>query len=328
MSYDKSLAAAVAADFKAKKTERKELIERRRSLLYSEIPELKKTEDEIASVSFSVFRRVTDGYDPSAAAKEIYERTALLTKKRDELIQKAGYDKNFLNPPYNCVHCKDEGFLDEGYCSCFKKKLIEVVFAESNLASLSDNTFDKFDLSWYSDRAEGEKESPRHVMEGVLSQCKAYVENFDNTNDNIFMTGQSGLGKTLLSSCIANSLIKRGVSVIYQSAGVVFSLLDRIKFSKNPSESDVYTAGRLTDCELLILDDLGTEFITDFSASELFRLLNTRLLNGKRTIISTNLSLSDIKRVYSERTFSRIVGSFIILQFSGKDIRFLKKIQS
>ena len=115
--------------------------------------------------------------------------------------------------------------------------------------------------------------------------------------------------------------------MIYQSAGVVFSLLDRLKFSKYSESADVYTAKRLTDCDLLILDDLGTEFITDFSVSELFRIINTRLLTGKKTVISTNLSLSDVKKIYSERTFSRIVGNFVLLKFSGKDIRFLKKMK-
>lgn len=326
MAYDKSIAAAVAAEFKAKKAEREQLINNRRSLLYSEIPELHELDKEIAAVSFSVFRKVTEGYDPAAAAKEIHEKSVSLTEKRDGLIKKAGYSKDFLNPPYDCVLCRDEGFVDSGYCECFKKKLIAAVFSESNLASLSDNTFDRFDLSWYPEEGENGEASPRKTMERVYATCKSFAESFNETDDNLFLTGPSGLGKTFLSSCIANHLIKEGVSVIYQSAGVVFSLLDRVKFSKNAEEADLYTAKRLTDCELLILDDLGTEFVTEFSVSELFRILNTRLLTGKKTVISTNLSLSDVKKVYSERTFSRIMGSFVLLKFAGKDIRFMKKM--
>lgn len=326
MSYDKNIASAVAASFEAKKIAREQLVNNRRALLYSEIPELKELDDEIAKIGFSIFRRVADGYDPDKAAKEIHEKSLVLTKQRDSLIEGAGFDKDFLNPPYDCPLCKDEGFLGNTYCECFKKKLIEAVFSESNLASLSGNTFDKFDLSWYPDNSENGQDSPKENMRHVFDSCKSFAENFSSTDDNLFLTGPSGLGKTFLSSCIANHLIKEGVSVIYQSAGVVFSLLDRLKFSKYSDTADIYTAKRLTDCDLLILDDLGTEFITDFSVSEFFRIINTRLLTGKKTVISTNLSLADIKKIYSERTFSRIAGSFVILKFSGKDIRFLKKM--
>lgn len=326
MAFDKSIAVLVANEFKAKKLAREELIKNRRNLLYSEIPELKSLDDEISAISFSVFRRVTDGYDPAEAAREIHETSLKLTSKRDALLKKAGYDQSFLNPPYDCVLCRDEGFTDTGYCECFKKKLIEAVFSESNLASLADNTFEKFDLSWYPDSSEDGKESPRRIMERNFASCKSFAENFNETDDNLFLTGPSGLGKTFLSSCIANHLIKEGVSVIYQSAGVVFSLLDRIKFSKGAEEADLYTARRITDCELLILDDLGTEFITDFSVSEFFRIINTRLLTGKKTVISTNLSPADVKRIYSERTFSRIVGNFVMLKFIGKDIRIQKRM--
>lgn len=325
MPYDKSIAAAVAVEFEAKKRARAELINNRRSLLYSEIPELKKLDDEIASISFSVFRRVAEGYDPEKAAEEIHSRSVSLTKKRDALIEGAGYDKNFLNPPYDCPYCRDEGFIDNSYCECFKKKLIEAVFSESNLAALSKNRFEDFDLSLYPEVLGDGGEHPRAVMERILTVCKRFAENFESLDDNLLFTGQTGLGKTFLSSCIANRLISRGVSVIYQSAGVVFTLLDKIKFSKTNEEADIYTAKRLTDCDLLILDDLGTEFISDFSVSELFRILNTRLLTKKKTIVSTNLSLQDIKRVYSERTLSRIIGDFTILKFCGNDIRFMKK---
>lgn len=329
MSYDKSLAAAVAAQFEAKKQKRQSLLSGRRSLLYSEIPELKDIENEIALISFSVFRRVTGGYDPSAAAKEIHDRSLELCQKRDSLLKKAGYDKSFLNPPYDCPLCKDEGFLDDSYCSCFKKKLTEAVFAESNLASFSSNSFDKFELSWYPESMEGTDENPREIMKCIFDECKKFAEGFnENTTDNLLLTGPSGVGKTFLSSCIANTLISQDVSVIYQTAGVVFSLMEKIKFSKAPEPADQYTANRITECDLLILDDLGAEFITEFSVTELFRIINTRLLSGKKTIINTNLSLGDIKHIYSERTLSRLIGSYNILKFYGDDIRMLKKLKS
>ena len=326
MAFDKNIAASVAESFGAKKQAREELILKRRSELYIKIPELKALEDEIARVSFKTFLKVADGFDPEKAALSIKADVDSLTKKRDNLIMGAGYDKNYLNPSYDCPLCKDEGFLDNTYCNCFRKELIKRTFAESNLANLSDNTFDKFSFNWYSDEAEPGEISPRKNIEKIFSECKKFAENFENINDNLLLTGPSGLGKTFLSSAIATKLINDGVNVIYQSSSVVFSLLDRVKFSKNTSESDLYTAERLLDSYLLILDDLGTEFITEFSVSELFRILNTRILTGKKTVINTNLSLNDLKKIYSERILSRILGSFVILKFYGKDIRFLKKM--
>ncbi len=326
MAYDKNIAATVAEAFAKKKQAREELIEKRRLELYREIPTLKALEDEIASVSFKTFLKVADGFDAEKAATAIKEEVTALTEKRDKLIISAGYDKNYLNPSYDCPLCKDEGFLDNSYCNCFRKELIKLTFAESNLASLSNSSFDDFSLSWYSDKAENGEISPRENMEKVLSECIKFSENFETTKDNLLLTGPSGLGKTFLSSCIASKLINQGVNVIYQSSSVIFSLLDRVKFGKNATESDLYTAERLLDAELLILDDLGTEFITEFSVSELFRILNTRILTGKKTVINTNLSLADLKKIYSERILSRIIGNFVILKFYGKDIRFLKKM--
>ena len=325
MAFDKNIAASVAESFGAKKQAREELILKRKAELYDKIPELKSLEDEIAKVSFKTFLKVADGFDPDKAAVSIKEEVDRLTSKRDALIEGAGYNRDYLNPPYDCPLCKDEGFLDNSYCHCFRKELIKRTFAESNLANLSDNTFDNFSLNWYSDEATEGEISPRKNMEKIFLECKTFAENFDKVTDNLLLTGPSGLGKTFLSSCIASKLIEDGVNVIYQSSSVVFSLLDRVKFSKNVSEADLYTAERLLDSDLLILDDLGTEFITEFSVSELFRIINTRILTGKKTVINTNLSLADLKKIYSERILSRIIGNFVILKFYGKDIRFLKR---
>ncbi len=325
MAYDKNIAATVAEAFAKKKQAREELIEKRKLEAYRVLPTLKALEDEIASVSFKMFLKVADGYDATKAAVSIKEEVTALTEKRDKLMKDAGFTNDYLNPPYDCPLCKDEGFLDSGYCNCFRKELIKLTFAESNLASLSGSSFDDFSLSWYSAEAENGEASPRENMERVLSECRKFADNFSTTNDNLLLTGPSGLGKTFLSSCIASKLINEGVNVIYQSSSVVFSLLDRVKFGKNVTEADGYTAERLLDADLLILDDLGTEFITEFSVSELFRILNTRILTGKKTVINTNLSLADLKKIYSERILSRIIGNFVILKFYGKDIRFLKR---
>lgn len=327
MTFNKNLAAMIAEEFKNKRLARNELISRRRAELYGKIPTLKELDDEIAGVGFSMFKKVADGYDKDAAAKEIRTKSQALCKMRDKLIKDAGFPVNYLNPAYDCPDCRDEGFIENEYCHCFRKKIVEAALGESNLVAFSGNSFEKFSLDWYPDESDGKNVlSPRANMKRILDISIKYAESFDSMEDNLLLTGPSGLGKTFLSSCIANALINKGVNVIYQSASVIFSLLDRVKFSKNVPEEDLYTASRLIDCDLLILDDLGTEFITEFSTGELFRILNLRKLNGKKTIISTNLSLGDLKNTYSERIFSRIAGDFTIMKFYGKDIRFIKKL--
>lgn len=327
MAYDRRPAAAVAEAFAQKRTRRSELIISRRSSVYAALPEVKALDDKIASVSFAVLGDIIGGASPDDATRRIEETTRALTKERDALLAAHGYTKEFLNPPYDCPRCKDEGFLDNTYCDCFKKALSEAVFAESNLASLKDSTFDRFSLQWYSaSSSKTHPVSPRKNMEKILSICHDFTDKFDAAHESLLFTGPSGLGKTFLSACIANELIRQGRSVIYQSAGAVFALLDRVKFDKSAPPEDAYVANRLLDCDLLVLDDLGTEFITDFSASELFRLLNTRQLADKKMIISTNLSFADMKKLYSERILSRFSGNFILLPFYGKDIRLLKKL--
>lgn len=327
MAYDKHLAAAVADSFREKRERRKALIDKRRIALYTALPEVKALDDEIASISFRLFYKVADGFDPEEAAKTIRDTASELCKKRDDLMTKGGFPRDYLDPPYDCPLCRDEGFVDGGYCTCFKRALTEAVFAESNLATLSGNTFDTFSLDWYSDTATAaEPVSPRKNMERVLDGCKTFADNFNRTNDSLLFTGAPGLGKTFLSSCIANQLIREGISVIYQSAGAVFALLDRLKFSRTPDSDDAYIASRLLDCDLLILDDLGTEFMSEYSVSELFRLVNTRTLSGKKMIVSTNLSLPDLKKLYSDRLVSRFIGNFTIYQFYGKDIRMQKRM--
>ncbi len=323
---NKNIASAIANEFLSKKQKRDALIKERREELYKKIPALSAIEKEISSLSFSLFKKAADGFSPDKAAEEIREKSLSLTKKRDALIKEAGFGDDYLNPPYECPLCKDEGFIDNSYCHCFQKKLLERTLLESNLSSMQNNTFENFSLNWYSEEAENGALSPRDNMKKILSDCIKFSENFKTTDDNLLLTGPSGLGKTFLSSCIANHLIKKGIDVVYQSAGVIFSLLDKVKFGKNVSEEENYTLGKILNADLLILDDLGTEFITEFSVSELFRILNTRALNEKKTVISTNLSLADIKRIYSERIFSRIIGNFVILKFYGKDIRMLKKM--
>lgn len=326
MSYDLSLLKRVAGEFAAKRQARERLLDARQKEVYEKIPRLSEIDKALSKLSFSVFRQVADGLDPSLAADKILRTGKKLRSERAALITGAGFPANYLDPSYDCDKCKDEGFYGGGYCSCFEAALIEAAFCESNLASLSKNTFSDFSLEYYDTAPDTQHGmSPRDNMTRILTLCKNFAENFDSQDKGLLFYGSSGLGKTFLSSCIANELLRKGYSVIYQSAGTIFSTLDAIRFNKSVDEAQRYAASRLLDADLLILDDLGTEFSSEYSISELFRIINSRLFTGKLTIISTNLSIPNLRSVYSERIISRILGSFRLVSFYGKDIRLMKQ---
>lgn len=169
--------------------------------------------------------------------------------------------------------------------------------------------------------------SPRKHMEGILDTCKNFVNNFEKTDENLLFSGAPGLGKTFLSTCIAKELIKKGYSVIYETAYQTFSILEELKFKRTEDREKLkFKADKLYTCDLLILDDLGSEFSTQYTNAALFDILNSRLISGRKTVINTNLSVSEFEDRYSERVASRILGYFLVLRFIGNDIRLEKSV--
>lgn len=309
--------------FNKRRRDREALIERRKEELYSRIPEIITLEQKISECSYGAFSAVVnEGVSPDSAVSEFKSKLETLALKRKELMRKHGYGEDYLEPPFICEKCKDRGIVNGELCNCYKELVSQELYKDSNLGEiLKKQTFDKFDINFYDNTPQKGLMSPRENMIGILQSCKRFVRDFGETEENLLLYGAPGLGKTFLSSAIANSLIENGVDVFYQSAGQIFTSLENLRFGKSKSEADDYLAERIFSSELLIIDDLGTEFLTTASASELFRIINTRILNGKSTIISTNLSLGDIKKNYSERVLSRIMGHFTQLKFYGEDIR-------
>ncbi len=237
-----------------------------------------------------------------------------------------------LKPTYACDKCNDTGYIYENgitsMCSCFKQELINESYSKSNLYKLKDECFEKVNLDLFSAESSPNKYnteiSPRENMKKIIDISKTFINNFESPNQkNLLFTGTPGVGKTFMSSCIANEIINKNYTVLYQTSSLLLNSIFEYKFSKEENSKELYD--NLFNVNLLIIDDLGTENLTPAKFEELFTILNSRLITPKtKTIISTNLSLEDLARTYDHRILSRLMGNFIVLRFYGDDIRLLR----
>ncbi len=310
--------------FNARKKERDALLAFRREEVYRAVPRVREIDNAIFGGGMRMLSAVWQGNEtPQAAAESYAGETARLTAEKRVLLKEAGFAADYLEPPYTCAHCKDTGMREGKLCSCYLTLLSETLAAESGMGKLlQKQTFDTFNPRFYADTpVEGQKLSPRANMATIFRTCRQFVADFKAHSDNLFLYGNPGLGKTFLSSAIANALLKEGISVLYQSAGQIADILAEARFGRGESELRTVLKDQLLRVDLLIIDDLGTEFINSMTDADIFYIVNSRILAEKSTIISTNLSLPDIGRVYSDRMLSRIMGHYTPLYFYGTDIR-------
>lgn len=302
--------------------------DQRREIIFSRVPRLKELDNEISSANIQIARIVVKGGDVVAEMTKLKDRNIALQKEFAELLSANGYSENVLEPRYCCEKCSDRGQYEEKgrsvMCSCMKNLLVTVACEELNkTAPLSLSTFETFNIDYYSkEKDERTGISPYFVMSRVYDFCIKYAGEFNEHSGSILMKGNTGLGKTHLSLAIANEVLKKGYGVIYVSAPVLLQRLEKNYFSNDKSD-DIEQL--VTNCDLLIIDDLGTEFKTQFSSSQLYNVCNSRILKNKPIIISTNLTPEEMKDDYSERFVSRIFGGAQTLDFLGEDIRILKK---
>lgn len=302
--------------------------DRRREDIYKKIPRAKELEQQIADTGIRAVRAVIGGGNAAEQMKMLKEINLSLQKELSELLTSNGYPADVFEPKYLCQNCNDSGYYElDGrtlMCSCMKKALVECAVAELNkTAPLSLSTFGTFDLSYYSkdfDKSIGVV--PYNHMEKVKKYCMNYADTFNQKSNSILMYGNTGLGKTHLSLAIANEVIQKGFGVIYVSAPSLAQQLEKEHFSRDNNNS---VSNMLLDCDLLIIDDLGTEFRTKFSTAELYNIFNSRLLLSKPVIINTNYDFDKLEEIYSDRFVSRIIGNAQKLAFLGTDIRIRKK---
>ena len=276
----------------------------------------------VGQIVAAAFRR---GADPTSAIRALKERNLSLQRERAEVLVASGFPFDALDDKPFCPRCKDTGFTEEGPCKCLMAYYTREQNKElSKLLDLGGQSFDTFSFQWYNTAVDPkEKMSPRENMEMVYELCANYAHSFGPKSPNLLMSGPPGLGKTFLSACIAREVSGAGFSVVYDTASHVFAQFESGKFGReNPFDDDANTdINRYLNCDLLIMDDLGSEMTTAFVVSALYQIINTRLITGKQTILNTNLSLPELGKRYSAAILSRIEGEYQILTFFGEDIR-------
>lgn len=297
--------------------------------LYAEFPRIEEIDREISALAVTNARRVLEEkITPEEAAIAVKKEADRLRKERRDILNSNNITE--FVPEYFCRVCRDTGYSDVGRkCGCYIKKMREYLSLpgeSGDSPALKNSLFENFKLDYYSEEKDPDINiSPRDVMRVVYANCKHFAHNFgEKYVGNLLLCGPSGLGKTFLAGCIANEVSDKGHLVIYKSSYKLFQFLEDYKFGRVDRDTYSVLYDAIYDCDLLIIDDFGTEFITSYTQSVFFDLLSTRLYNEKSTIVSTNLTFEKINEIYQERVMSRLQNEFSVLRFSGTDIRALK----
>ena len=322
MAYDGKLMSRALRQFEEDKQRREEDFRRRENELLRRIPRLAEIRDELRSTMAQIMSKaLRKGADVERAIAAIREENLALQQERREILRSYGLTEEVLEYQPVCRLCGDTGYTKDGICRCLKEYYIREQIAElSRMLDLGNQSFDTFDFRWYSYDIRSGGISARENMELIYETCSNFAHKFGRHSDNLLLFGAPGLGKTFLSACIAREVSEKGFSVVYDTAGHIFSQFERQKFGREDeeAESDV---SRVLNCDLLIMDDLGTELLTEFVRSALYQIINSRLQARKCTIISSNFDPEALGNRYSPQIRSRLEGEYRQLPFFGEDIR-------
>ena len=313
----------IMREYSKTQSQNRRILEERTQEIYKKIPRIHEIDEEVATLSAKKARALLSG--ESSGLEDLKAAISLLSQERNALLVCNSYPEDYLELPYKCPVCQDTGYVGNQKCTCFKKAEIELLYTQSNLKEiLKKENFDHFSFDYYSDTMKNEATglTARETAKRAYNTARNFVDDFDKRAQNLFLYGSTGVGKTFLSHCIASELLKTAHCVLYFSAFDLFDRLAQTAFSRK-SETDPGD-DFILDCDLLIIDDLGTELTNSFVSSQLFLCINERISRRKSTIISTNLKLEDFSATYSERTFSRIASNYQMLKLIGKDIRIQK----
>ena len=306
-------------DLKASRDAAEEAAEQRSEMLCRLSEEFRAVETELRSTGMQLFKLACMGKDLTP----LMERNQFLNKERERLILSLGYPADFTDPIYSCPKCEDTGYVEGGtkYCSCLRERFIRENIKSSGIGGLIEKqSFDNFRLDVY----EGDEATCKR-MRSILSKAKKYVEDFPASTNTLLLLGKTGTGKTHISTAIAGALISRGVEVLYDSSQNIVSAFENDRFRRGYGQHDP-EGEKYMECELLIIDDLGTEFINQFTISCLYNLINTRQNRGLHTVISTNLDSTELRVKYEGRIHSRLMGGdAAVWQFMGTDYRLTGK---
>ena len=300
------------------------LAEQRRREIYTKLPEYGRLDESVGELSVAQAKLLLNGDDE--ALTRLRSSLKEISRQKRELLTSAGYPADYLEPIYDCPDCKDTGYIDseDGLrkkCHCFHQQELDILYEQSHIRDMiASENFSNLSYEYY------QGDDLTHFRKCV-DVCRNFVQNFKQDYHNLFFYGTVGTGKSFLSGCIASELLQTGHSVIYFSASGLFDTLARYAFDSRAKEALSGFYEDLYNCDLLIIDDLGTEAPNSFTVSQFFQCLNERLLHNRPVIISTNLDMKRISETYSERIFSRITENFTILRLYGEDIRIQKKLE-
>ena len=313
---------AITADYEKIQNKNRHILLQRKEEIYARIPAYQELEQQISGLCIMQGRKLLSG--DKQALDDMKKQLHALSAQKQQLLKEHGYPADYLEMSYTCPLCQDTGYVGSQKCACFKKAEIELLYTQSNLKEiLEKENFDHFSFDFYSDTITNDSTglTERETAHRAYKMAKEFVADFDNSFQNLFFYGDTGVGKTFLSHCIAHDLLDSAHCVLYFSSFELFDFLAGSAFSRG---SDAPDDEPIFDCDLLIIDDLGTELTNSFVSSQLFLCINERIMRKKSTIISTNLKLEDFSATYSERTFSRIASNYQMTKLVGKDIRIQK----
>lgn len=311
--------SALMQNYEKLRIDEEKALELRKQEIAQRLPQIPVIEKTIAKISIEVsissFRKIENRDEYLESLKN---KITDLRMKKAELLVSNGYSQDYLTINYNCAKCKDTGIVNGAKCSCYLKKLANLYYQDSDLKELlRQNNFDTFNFEYFSNQRFGENpDSPRVNIEKNASIAMNFIRTFKSSNENLLFYGNPGTGKTFLTHCISKELLDNGLFVIYRTSEDLIRNLRSVRYENNTDLENL-----LLECDLLVIDDLGTEQINEFSKTELFNLLNKRLLKQKKMLISTNYSIKELASIYSERITSRLFGNFTLCKFFGEDIR-------
>ena len=318
MAYNQANYTRIRKEYETKYLRAREAADLRRSEVLFVIPELAEIDRALGKTGLAIMNAAMQGEDVETRLDAVRRENQALREKKQQLLVAAGYPADYTDVRYECPICQDEGFYEFKICTCMKKKLVEAAYESSGMAHLlRAQSFENFDLGYYAD-------DPRTAahMKRVLDIVREYAEQFDPaTPANMIFMGGTGLGKTHLSTSVARTVIDKGHDVFYAGAITMISDFEVQRYGNSAGGETGLGTAQYFDADLLILDDLGTEVINQFTATVLYNVINTRLSRKKSTIINTNFSRDDLRQKYADRITSRLFGEYRVIPFVGKDVR-------
>ncbi len=321
MSYDPKMYKSVKEELEKSRRRAIAAADRRTEELDARFPEIREVDAILSQTGLRIMEAIRMGKQGlSERMDALKEENNLLLAKKRQFLAARGYPEDYTDPKFACAACEDTGFADGKMCACFREALFRAGVARSGLGKLPETqSFDNFSLSYYPDPA---------AMQTILGFCRRYAEEFsENTSDSILLTGATGLGKTHLSTAIGQEVIRRGFDCVYVSAQNLLSDFEYERFGRSYRDDSPNRTEGYFRCDLLIIDDFGTEMGNQFTVASLYNLINSRMNAGKPMIINTNLSSSEIRSRYDDRIASRLFGEFILLPMKGTDIRQQKRMR-